>query len=287
MLRISNAPGIDTVREPFRPRFAAFWHRCGGLPGFLLALFAVVVVLAIVRVWWVAAPWGASRWANGWLLLLATGAVTGSLARQLPGQNVLLVTLIIGGIGAMAHTLGARTGIPFGPFLYTANLGPELWPGLPWAVPLIWVTVVLTARGVGRLILRPWRKSPTYGFRLIGLTTALTMVFVLSLDPFATVANRYWLWQPSKSGFGWYGAPWVNFLGWSATTLLVLAFATPSLIDKKPGTRPPAYSPLVIWLLLHALFFNGAIAHRLWGVAVAGLLMPLLVSACAWRGARW
>jgi uncharacterized membrane protein len=221
------------------------------------------------------------------LLVLAAGTVAVSLARQLPGQNILSALVIIGGMGAAAHSIGARTGIPFGPFLYASDMGAELWPGLPWAMPVVWMTVVLTARGVGRLILRPWRRSPTYGLRLIALTVALVVLFDLGLEPFAASVRHYWLWQPSNSILHWHGAPWVNFLGWGIITLLILAFVTPFLIQKRPGTPPPDYFPLLTWVLLHALMINGAVAHRLWDAAALTVLQVLGVSFFASRGARW
>ena len=38
---------------------------------------------------------------------------------------------------------GATTGIPFGPFTFGFEAGPKLFKTLPWAMPLIWVAVIL------------------------------------------------------------------------------------------------------------------------------------------------
>ena len=77
-------------------------------------------------------------------------------------------------------------------------------------MPLIWVVVILNSRGVARLILRPWRKIRNYGFWLIGLTAALTMLFDLAFDPFASRVKHYWLWVPTKLPLTWQGAPGNN-----------------------------------------------------------------------------
>ena len=125
--------------------------------------------------------------------------------------------------------------------------------------------IILASRGVARLMLRPWRKTQNYGFRVIGLTTALVVLFDVGLEPFATRVKRYWFWNPTKLRLDWYAAPGVNFFGWAVTTLLILAFATPALINKKPGPPPPPdYIPLVVWLLFNLLFATGAAVHHLW-----------------------
>ena len=200
----------------------------------------------------------------------------------------MLASVIIAVIGGGVQTLGALTGIPFGPFVYNPdNIGQELFHPLPWAAPMIWVVVILNSRGVARLMLRPWRKIRAYGFWVIGLTTLLAALFDLGLEPFATRVKGFWFWSPTKLPFGWYGAPLVNFIGWALTTLLILAFATPSLIDKKKVKHPPDYQPLMIWLLLSFLFATGAFMHQLWpaaGLIVAG---SMAVTVFALRGARW
>jgi len=73
-------------------------------------------------------------------------------------------------MGGAVHALGATMEIPFGPFQFGPEAGPQLFKTLPWAMPLIWVAAILNSRGVVRLILRPWRKIRSYGFWLIGLT---------------------------------------------------------------------------------------------------------------------
>src|ERR1700679_4330154 len=133
-----------------------------------------------------------SGWPEAALLLLAVIGTIVSLTRQLPSQNVLLAASVIAIVGGGISALGAITGIPFGPFTFTSELEPKIFNTLPWAMPLIWVVAILNSRGTARLILRPWRKTRSYGFCLMGLTAALTMFFTLALDPFASRIKHYW-----------------------------------------------------------------------------------------------
>jgi bisanhydrobacterioruberin hydratase len=231
---------------------------------------------------------GKPGWPEALLLVTTAIATLLALARQLPGQNVLLAATIIGLVGSIAHTVCAQTALPFGPIQFTAA-GPMLFEALPLAMPLVWIIVVLNSRGVARLILRPWRKLRTYGFWLIGITTALTVLFNLALEPFATRVNHNWLWLPTKFPFTWHGMPLTNSLGWALTTLLILAFATPPLINKQLRSRKstPDYHPLVAWLLLLGLFVAGAIAGQLWAAAGVAVAIGAVTTVFAMRGARW
>ena len=261
----------------------ARWIRRG-----LFALFLAQFALVLARLFLPGAILAEARWPEGVLAVLTTATLIAALARQLPVQNVMLASIIIAVIAGAAQTLGALTAIPFGPYVYTEHVGQLLFYPLPWVVPLIWVSFILASRGVGRLILRPWRRTSNYGFRLIGLTTALVLLLDIGLEPFASRVKHYWFWNATKLRFDWYDTPWINFVGWLVVTLVILAFATPSLINKKPGPQPrPDYVPLAVWLLLCGLFATGAATRHLWpavGVVSAG---SALVLVFALRGARW
>ena len=232
---------------------------------------------------------GKPGWPEAVLVLTTTLATLLSLARQLPGQNVLLAGAIIGVIGGILHGVGAATAIPFGPFTCTESAGPRIFGVLGWPLPALWIIAILNSRGVARLILRPWRKIRTYGFWLIGITAALTVLFDVALEPFAARVKHFWIWQPTKFPLTWYGAPLVNSLGWLLTALLILAFATLALINKQPGQKKslPDYHPLVLWLSALALFGVGAAAHQLWPAAAFCVLTGVAVTVFAIRGARW
>jgi uncharacterized membrane protein len=230
---------------------------------------------------------GKPGWPEALLLLLATVSTITALARQLPLQNVLLAAFVIALLGGAVHALGVTTGIPFGPFLFGAEAGPQFFKTLPWAMPLIWVVAILNSRGVVRLILRPWRKIRSYGFWLIGLTAALTMLFDLAFDPFASRVKHYWLWMPTKFPLTWQGAPLVNFLSWAAVTLLMLVLVTPALINKNPARRAPDFHPLAVWLGAILLFGIASALHGMWGTVAVDGIIAVLAATFAIRGGQW
>jgi len=228
-----------------------------------------------------------ARWPDGLLLVLCAGTTVASLTRQLPGQNVMLASVIIVFIAAIAHTLGATVAIPFGPYVYTDRIGQMLFHPLPWAVPVIWLVAILSSRGVARLVMRPWRKTRSYGFWVMGLTAGFVLLFDLGLEPYATQVKQYWSWNRTNAGLFWHDTPWVNFLGWAATALVILGFVTPSLINKKPVKQPSDFHPLMIWLLVNGLFLTGAIANHLWTAAAIEAAGMVTAGIFAVRGGTW
>jgi uncharacterized membrane protein len=136
----------------------------------LLGLFLIAIGFSIAQTFFLFRLPLTPAVSDALVLLLALATTLVSLAGQLPAQNVLLATVVIALIGGGIHAIGAFTGIPFGPVIYTPENGPRLFNALPWFMPFLWVIVILNARGVARLILRPWRKLRVYGFWLIGTT---------------------------------------------------------------------------------------------------------------------
>jgi uncharacterized membrane protein len=250
-----------------------------------------IAFLVCFAVDWVALLLGVSfseqwRWLEGlfWLLAAATSLV--GIARRLPAQNVLVVATFIAAISLTILVVGEKTRIPFGPRVYSDGLGGKIF-GVPWPMPFLWLVVVVNSRGLARLLLRPWRKTTYYGFWVIGQAGLLAVLFDTGLEPFATSARHYWIWETHVHVPSWYSAPWVNFLGWFVTTLGILAFTTPWLINKQPIKQPTDYHPLVLWLLLNVYFATGNALQHLWLAVVFSLGANALVTAYAVRGARW
>ena len=249
---------------------------------------AAVFVLALATVFTPPNLSGKHGWLEALLLLLTVASTVTALARWLPLQNVLLATFVIAVTGGAAHALGAITSMPFGPFTFSTTAGNELFKILPWSVPLIWVVAIFNSRGVARLILRPWRKVSAYGFWLMGLTTALTVLFDFAFEPFASRVNHYWLWTPTRFPATWQGVPLSNFLGWLVVSLLIVIFIAPTLINKQPRKRHSHdFYPFTVWVGAIFLFGIACAQHGLLSAAIVNGIIAAVVTVFTIRGGTW
>jgi uncharacterized membrane protein len=249
---------------------------------FLLLLAFNWVVLALK----IELPAG-GRWIEALLPLFAAATLLVGLARRLPLQNVVMSILLIATCSGLLTAVGVKTGIPFGPLLYTEALGEKIFDTVPWMMLWIWIIAMISSRGVARLIVRPWRKTSYYGFWVIGLTIALVLILDLGLEPYAAKARRYWIWRATDSLPHWYDAPLTNLLGWAVTALGVMVLTTPWLINKQPVKQPTDYHPLGIWLLLNLYLATGNALREYWLAVIVCLGSGLAATVFAIRGGRW
>ncbi len=225
-------------------------------------------------------------WLDGAVLLSALAWTLLETARRLPFQNVLTVAAVVALIGSGATAIGAVSGMLFGEITYTGKLGPKLFHLVPWPVPLMWIVIVLNCRGVAELILQPWRRTGGYGFWVMGVACALAVLLDFGLEPFAVLVKAFWVWEDASSILPWSVAPLTNFCGWVETTMAMLIFTVPWLIDKRRVPSVLTHQPLWLWSLLNLWLLNGNASRQLWssvGVSVAGLVLTLLLAR---RGAR-
>jgi hypothetical protein len=142
--------------------------------------------------------------------------------------------------------------------------------------------IVLNARGVARLLVRPWQDTANYGFWVIGWTVILAAVWGHSLEIFISTGENSWNTTNTHTIFS--AAAWMNLLGWAATTFVILLFVTPTLINKSPKKLMPDFQPLYVWFLLGVLSATGALVHHLWEGVFLITGQVLLVGAIAWHG---
>ena len=193
-------------------------------------------------------------------ILLTLGITTTlvTLSRDLPWQNVVAASVIVGAVATVIEV-----------FIFYFQRGSRPAFELFWPVPLVWIIAILNARGLSRLVLLRWRSIPTYGFWLFGLTAFLATVFAFVWH-FFEKADGYRTFHIQGMGL-------VQAFGAAGALLLAL----PWLINKRPGERAPAWEPLMTWLSINLLFVTEAFCQRSFITATVLLLTNLLIPALA------
>lgn len=118
-------------------------------------------------------------------------------------------------VGAAAELIGTSTGFPFGPYTYTAWLGPKIMGHVPYFIPLSWFAMSIVSLDLaGRLTTHRWQR--------ILLGALLMVAWDVSLDPAMGRFAQTVFWSYGVDGF-YYGMPLSNWLGWFGVSVVILA----------------------------------------------------------------
>lgn len=185
----------------------------------------------------------------GWIVLAAANIYfyliqqEGLNAARRSGAILLFgISLVLG--------IGVNTGQPFGPFVYTSQLGAKIF-GVPFSVPLLWLVIITAAR---YSVLNFFEHARRWQIAVV--TGLLVTAVDVSLEWIAWRIRGYWLWYfPLAKTPDW--PPLQNYLAWFLLTTLLTWVAFPAARPVGKHWRP------VIMLVLINLLFWLTIALRL------------------------
>lgn len=233
-------------------------------------------------------PWvlPEARWPEAALLVSTMLITVSGLGLRISLQSATMAAGAVGLIGGMGHWASYVSGVPFGPLHFPYAFGKS--PFQEWfLVPtLLWIVMLLNARGLARLILegRPVRRN--VGIFVLVLSAVLVLTMAMALEPFASTVHRYWLWGDTRLPVTWQGVPLSCLFAWVVMSVIASFAATPFLLDKHPRPPPPPLEPAWIWALLSALFAVGTGVDHLWPAAIVAILngtMAVAVAVVAYR----
>ncbi|HOB98826.1 MAG TPA: carotenoid biosynthesis protein [Verrucomicrobiota bacterium] len=228
---------------------------------------------------------GVGRWSAGALFVFSSVAILSCLGHRLPPQNLCAVLLVSWASASLGLTLALKSHVFLDAVTYADGFGPRMLGIVPWQLPFLWLALVLSSRETARLILRPYRRDPHYGYWLIGLAALLVLGVDLVLQPFAVRVAGWWRFETSPAASSWLGVPWVVFPTNVVLTLLVLLFVSPWLIAKRAIPTARNLCPLMVWLLLNLCLLIGSTVAGLW-LAMAASLAGMAAAVFFTRRAR-
>ncbi|MGW3784013.1 carotenoid biosynthesis protein [Micromonospora chokoriensis] len=229
----------------------------------------------------------------GWLL-----SVGHALLSRGPRVAAALVAVATGG-GFAIEAIGVATGVPFGSYDYSGELGPKL-AGVPLIIPLAWTWMAWPAWLAAVRLTGGGATTSTGGGSTVGrwagriaLATVGLAAWDLFLDP-QMVAEGYWVWRDATPALpGLPGIPISNYLGWLLFAVLMMSALRPlaGAAAERTDRRDHPMTALYLWtyfssILAHAVFLDLP-ASALWGAAgMSVTAIPLAVSVLRARRAR-
>ncbi|MBM0205994.1 carotenoid biosynthesis protein [Micromonospora sp. STR1s_5] len=148
------------------------------------------------------------------LLMELTFALShGAVAYRWRGILVFLMLALV--VSNVIEDIGVLTGVPFGHYHYTDELGAKLFE-VPVLIGPAYFAVGYMAWSIATILFRPvHRGSPVVAVIGTPLVASFAMVaWDLALDPSSSTLRGRWEWE---DGGGYFGVPLTNFLGWSLT----------------------------------------------------------------------
>ena len=222
------------------------------------------------------------------------GAIAAVLhaASRLGWRTALGIFAVAFTISLGAELLGTTTGLPFGPYSYTTQLGYLIGGRVPFNIPTSWFFMLYASLAIcGRVL-------PANDGQRSKALWAVVAAFVLtawdvSMDP-AMVATTHWLWHlPATAGASewqrifvsdlFYGMPLSNWLGW----LLTGAIVSRAMLALVPPTQwaarvAPSRLPLILYAVNGIFPILICAGRGMWGAVgfgTAAMAIPLILAA--------
>jgi putative membrane protein len=179
-----------------------------------------------------------------------------ALVRWLGPARGIALLLILSILPLAVEGYAVATGIPYGGFTYSADLGYRAFGLVPWTVAFAYLPMLLGA------VTLAGTAAGTSWTRLVPAGVLVLLLVDLVIDP-AVVHAGLWVWT---DGGAYYGVPTSNFAGWVLTGVVYIA-----LFRLIAGGRPIP-GTVAASLLLILAFWTGYLTR-------SGLAIPALLGA--------
>ncbi len=297
MLVASATPPDERASSLLRVALLAFYVHFA-LSAFSGVAFATFLVPPIPA--WFTTPSNARIMAFsftwGGQMTVVIGAVSGlAFLIWAVGQRLAWLAFAVSFVVSLgAELAGTATGLPFGPYSYTTQLGYLIGGLVPFNIPTSWFYMLVACLGIcGRFLPAKDDSTSRWWWAFVG--GVVLTAWDVSMDP-AMVKTTHWLWHnPDLSNAPWYSRllgtgyyfemPLTNLLGWLLTGILVarlmLAIIPPTLWAARVS---PHRFPMALYLA------NGILPIMIcfrWNMVLAGVLGTVAMGLplyAAWRG---
>ncbi len=184
-------------------------------------------------------------------------------SQRMGWQRSLLLMGLTFGVGLLFESVGVLTGWVYGPYHYTAHLGPLFLGLVPYLIPIAWFMMMYPSYVIAERLIPVSMKKWGWRLGVAALGGIVMTAWDVVMDPMM-VAGGNWVWEVEGA---YFGVPLQNYWGWWLTSFVTLAlFVWLGRIDPtKPAQQPNNFDRLAV--------FSYAITSL--GNVVTALLMGL------------
>jgi putative membrane protein len=178
---------------------------------------ALLLPLAAIFVLNFSTLWGLNGGIQAVIIVIAAFAFAvlhGSAA--LGWRNLLAFLILTIVISFAAEAIGVATGLVFGAYHYTDNLGPKVL-GVPPLIQLAYIAMGYASMMMARVIVGGAQRAFTLAGVLVG--TLIMVGWDVAMDPYQSTVSGDWIWE---KGGAYFGVPMHNYAGWFFTVLIFM-----------------------------------------------------------------
>ena len=204
------------------------------------------------------------------IILLSCTVSVAHLGETRGLARALLMVGIAFAITLGFELLGVATGVIFGAYSYSDQLGPKVLGLVPVLIPIAWLMMLYPAYETARLLLPDLPKLLSLPIRAIVAAAAMT-AWDLSLDP-RMVHDGNWTWHNGGAG-SYFGIPLSNFAGWLLVAFLIyLAWQVVDSV-KSHVLQRPAWAALPVYLYIITWLAESLANVLVWGSPLVGVVV--------------
>ncbi len=174
--------------------------------------------------------------------------------------------------------VGVATGWVYGPYHYTAKLGPQFLGLVPYLIAVAWFMMIYPSFVIADwLIPRVWKKWQRL-FSVAAVGGLVMTAWDVVMDPLM-VAGGHWVWEIRGAFFG---IPLLNYWGWWLTVFIIFALFLIFTKGRTALVSDPKFDRLVV--ISYTLTGIGEVIAAnsigLGGPALAGLfaMLPWMIT---------
>ena len=148
---------------------------------------------------------------------------------------------LVFGVSLLFESVGVATGLIYGPYHYTAALGPKFLGLVPYLIPVAWFMMSYPSFIIAdRLVPSKWKRWQR--ILIVAAVGGLVMTaWDLIMDPIM-VAGGNWFWDTNGA---YFGIPLQNFWGWWLTIFTTFALYL-GLFGKGAKRAEPGFDRLAL-----------------------------------------
>ena len=181
------------------------------------------------------------------------------------------------------ESVGVATGLVYGPYHYTAKLGPLFLGMVPFLIPIAWFMMMYPSFVIAdRLVAtrNGWRRV----LAVAALGSLVMTAWDLVMDP-VMVRGEHWVWEVNGA---YFGIPLQNFWGWWLTTFVTFVVFLLFIRSPKPSFEVSNDRLTILSYAVTGLGNTlGAFLVGLGGPALVGLFAMAPWVVMGWIGTRW